>query len=118
MNKKEVSWEKGEKRIFINPDIARECEKLEPEFQALRQLILLRKKHKITQQRLAEKISMRQSHVARLETGEITPTLKVLKRYANGLNQVLTFNIVSREEYYRVNQEGFLHNKTGAPSGI
>jgi transcriptional regulator with XRE-family HTH domain len=68
---------------------------LEPEFQALRQLILLRKKLKITQQKLAEKINMRQSHIARLETGEVTPTLKVLKKYANGLNQVISFNIIS-----------------------
>ncbi len=44
---------------------------------------------------------MRQSHIARLETGEITPTLKILKKYADGLNQVITFSIISREEYYK-----------------
>jgi predicted transcriptional regulator len=101
MNKKEISWAEGEKRILKNPEVAKECERLEPEFQALRQLIQVRKKNKITQQRLAEKINMRQSHIARLETGEITPTLKILKRYADGLNQVITFNIIAQEEFYK-----------------
>jgi len=30
--------------------------------------------------------------------GEITPTLKILKRYADGLNLVITFNIISLDE--------------------
>lgn len=101
MNKKEISWEEGEKRLLQNPEVLKECEKLEPEFQALRELILLRKKFKISQQKLAEIINMRQSHIARLETGEVSPSLKVLKRYANGLNQVISFNIIPQEEYYK-----------------
>ena len=43
---KEISWEEGEKRILKNPEVAKECERSEPEFQALRQLILLRKNTK------------------------------------------------------------------------
>ena len=40
---KEISWEEGEKRILKNPEVAKECKKAEPEFQALRQLILFNK---------------------------------------------------------------------------
>ncbi|HAX18488.1 MAG TPA: hypothetical protein DCY00_07855 [Actinobacteria bacterium] len=101
INKKEISWEEGEKRLLQNHEVLKACEKLEPEFQALRELILLRKKLKISQQKLAEIINMRQSHIARLETGEVSPSLKVLKRYANGLNQVISFNIIPQEEYYK-----------------
>jgi len=99
MNKKEMAWEDAEAQLLENPEVFKESEKLEPEFQALRQLILLRKRNKITQRELAEKINMRQSHIARLESGEITPTLKILKRYADGLNLVITFNIISLDEY-------------------
>ena len=99
MNKKEMAWEDIEVKLLENPEVLKESEKLEPEFQALSQLILLRKRNKITQRELAEKINMRQSHIARLESGEITPTLKILKRYAEGLNLVITFNIISREAY-------------------
>ena len=108
MNKKELSWEEVEAKLLENPEVVKESEKLEPEFQALRKLILLRRRNKITQQDLAEKINMRQSHIARLESGEITPTLKILKRYADGLNLVITFNIVSLEEYTKEN----MHIKT------
>ena len=101
LNPKEISWGEGEKRILKKPEVAKECERLEPEFQALRQLILIRKKNKITQQELAENINMQQSHIARLETGEITPTLKILKRYASGLNQAITFNIIPQKENYK-----------------
>ncbi len=99
MNKKEMAWEDVETQLLENPEVFRESEKLEPEFQALRQLILLRKRNKITQCELAEKINMRQSHIARLESGEIAPTLKILKRYADGLNLVITFNIISLDKY-------------------
>ena len=108
MNKKEISWEEAEAKLFENPEVVKESEKLEPEFQALRKLILLRRRNKITQHDLAEKINMRQSHIARLESGEITPTLKILKRYADGLNLVITFNIISLEEYTKEN----MHIKT------
>ena len=99
MNKKEMAWEDVEAQLLENPEVFKESVKLEPEFQALRQLILLRKRNKITQRELAEKINMRQSHIARLESGEINPTLKILKRYADGLNLVITFNIISLDEY-------------------
>ena len=108
MNKKELSWEEVEAKLLENPEVVKESEKLEPEFQVLRKLILLRRRNKITQHDLAEKINMRQSHIARLESGEITPTLKILKRYADGLNLVITFNIISLEEYTKEN----MHIKT------
>jgi len=99
MNDKELSWENGEKRLLKNAEVVKEIKKLEPEFQALRQLIMIRKKNKITQHGLADKTGMRQSHIARLETGEITPTLKILKLYARGLDFVLTLNILPVYKY-------------------
>ena len=98
---KEISWEEGEKILLQNPELVIERERTEPEFQALRQLILLRKKNKISQQKLAERINMRQSHIARLESGEISPSLIMLKRYAKGLNQVLSLNIIPEKEFYK-----------------
>jgi DNA-binding XRE family transcriptional regulator len=102
---KEIPWEEGEKRILCNPKIVKECEKAEPEFQALRQLILLRKKNKISQQKLAEITNSRQSHIARLETGEITPSIKALKRYARGLGYTFEFNLIpvkNRDDNYTI----------------
>ena len=98
---KEISWEEGEKRILKNPEVAKECEKAEPEFQALRQLILLRRKNKISQQKLAKLINSHQSHIARLETGEVPPSLKALKRYAHGLGYIVKFNFIPVKDSHR-----------------
>ena len=49
---KEISWEEGDKRILKNPKVAKECEKGESEFQALRQSILQRRK--INQKKLSK----------------------------------------------------------------
>lgn len=91
---KEISWEEGEKRILTNPDVVRECEKAEPEFQALRELIFMRKKYKISQQKLAELINGHQSHIARLETGEVPPSVRTLKRYATALGYAIKFSFI------------------------
>ncbi len=97
---KEISWEEGEKRILKNPEVVKECERAEPEFQALRQLILLRKKYNISQQKLAKLTNSHQSHIARLETGEVPPSLKTLKRYAQGLGYAVEFNFIPIEDYH------------------
>ena len=82
---KEISWEEGEKRILTDPEVIKECEKAEPEFQALRRLILLRKERSVSQKQLAVLVNSHQAHIARLETGEVPPSLRALKRYARGL---------------------------------
>ena len=91
---KEISWEEGEKRILNDPEIIKACEKAEPEFQALRRLVLIRKKKLISQEKLAKLINSHQSHIARLETGEVPPSIRALKKYAGGLGFKIEFNIV------------------------
>ena len=91
---KEISWEEGEKIILNDPEVIKECEKAEPEFQALRRLILLRKKKLISQEKLAKLINSHQSHIARLETGEVSPSIRALKRYAEGLGFKIELNFV------------------------
>lgn len=97
---KGISWKEAKKRLLENSEFVLELEKAEPELQALRKLIRLRKQKNISQQVLAERTGMRQSHIARLESGEIRPSIEMLKRYANGLEQVLSLNIVSKEEFF------------------
>jgi DNA-binding XRE family transcriptional regulator len=48
-------------------------------------LIGYRVRHHLTQTRLAERLGMRQPQVARLETGEHTPSLEMLQRLARTL---------------------------------
>lgn len=95
---KGISWREAEKILLQNQEFAAERKRTEPEFQTLRELIILRKKSGISQQRLAEIINSRQSHIARLETGEVPPTLKILKRYADGLGYAIKLSLTPTKE--------------------
>ncbi|MCX6384760.1 MAG: hypothetical protein NTV16_09870 [Actinobacteria bacterium] len=62
---KTISWEEGEKRLLSNFEVLKECQKLEPEFRILRELIYLRKGKRISQEELARLIKIKQSNIAR-----------------------------------------------------
>ena len=96
---KSISWEEGEKILLQDPEFVKERERTEPEFQALRKLVVLRKERKLSQQALADKVKMRQSHIARLESGEVRPSIKILKRYANGLGYTLGIDFIPLKDY-------------------
>ena len=54
-----ISWGEVEKSLLKNYEVAKECEKLEPEFQKLRRLIILRKGKKIIKQELPKLTDMK-----------------------------------------------------------
>ena len=97
-----MSWEEGEKRLLSNFEVLKECQKLEPEFRILRELIYLRKEKRISQEELAKLIKIKQSNIARLERGESTPTFKILQKYAEGLGQFINMEIIPKERYFKL----------------
>ena len=56
---KRISWKEVEKSLLKNHKVVKECEKLEPEFQKLRRLIILRKGKKIIKQELPKLTDMK-----------------------------------------------------------
>jgi len=93
---KKVSWEDVEKELLEDPEVAKECANLEPEYQIIRQLILLRKEKKITQKEFAELIGDSQPNISRLESGRYNPTLAKLKKIADCLDRKLEIKFVSK----------------------
>ena len=93
---KKVSWEEVEKELLVDPEVARECANLEPEYQILKQLIPLRKEKKITQKEFAELIGDSQPNISRLESGSYNPTLAKLKKIADCLDKKLEIKFVSK----------------------
>ena len=57
------------------------------------QIIQLRKKQKITQLELAEKIGTTQSNIARMESGKQNFTVDILSKVAQALNKELKISI-------------------------
>jgi predicted transcriptional regulator len=77
-----------------NPEFAAAYEALEPQYQIARAIIAARLESGMTQAELAEKVSLSQSNISRLESGTFNPTVQTLEKVAAGLGKKLEFNFV------------------------
>ena len=73
-----------------------EWEALEPERQIIRAMIDGREAEGLTQKQLANKTGIAQADISRLENGTANPSLKTLKRLADGLNMTLSVQFQKR----------------------
>lgn len=73
------------KDLFKKPGFREAYEELGPEFQIIRALALARMKKGMTQRKLAAKIGITQSALARFESGRVDPGLEFLKKVTAGL---------------------------------
>lgn len=86
-----IPFEKIRREWMRDPEIRREYEKLEPEFQIARALIDARVKKKMTQAEIARKAGTKQPVISRLEGAVGSPSLSLIKRIADVLNLRLIF---------------------------
>jgi HTH-type transcriptional regulator/antitoxin HipB len=73
------------KEAFKKPGVRKAYIELQPELQIIRKLALARAQKGFSQRKLAQKIGITQSALARFETGGINPTLSFLQKITNGL---------------------------------
>lgn len=90
--KKLDEWEDFKKELLSDPEVKKEYDRLQPEFEIISQLIELRAKKKLTQKALAKKLGTKQSAIARLESGRGNPTLEFLQKTAKALNKKLVIS--------------------------
>ena len=82
------------KESLKNPEFKRVYDSLELEYKLIDAIIEQRIKHGLTQKQLAEKVGMKQSAIARFESGNCNPTLSFLKKLASALGMKLTATVV------------------------
>ncbi len=63
----------------------------------IKELVEYRKKHKITQQNVAEKSGIMRSNIARLESMKSEPSMDILSRYANALGMDIKISLVKKK---------------------
>ena len=85
-------WDEVKKELLSDPEVKKEYDKLQPEYEIISQLIELRAKKKLTQKALAKKLGTKQSAIARLESGRCNPTLEFLQKTADALGKKLTIS--------------------------
>ncbi len=77
-----------------DPEFRAEWEVLEPERQIMRAMVEGRAERDVTQKELAEVTGITQADISRLENGTANPSLRTLKRLANGLGMRLKLEFV------------------------
>lgn len=82
------------KQLLQNEEVMAEYERLEPEYQVVRAIVAARQEQHITQQELADRTGIDRSDISKLENGSANPSLRTLKRLADGLGMQLQINFV------------------------
>ncbi len=86
-------WEDLEKELLSDPETKKEYDRLAPRYAVISNLIEARLKRGLTQGELAEKIGTKQSAIARLEGGNVNPSLEFLQKIAQALGSKLIIQV-------------------------
>ena len=79
-----------------DPEFCREWEAQEPERQIMHAILEGRQNRNLTQEQLAEVTGINQANISRLENGTANPSLRTLKRLAEGMGMELKLEFVPR----------------------
>ncbi len=79
-------------RFMEKPAFRKEYARADEEYALIEAMLRARTAAKLTRAELAERLGMTRSAVARLENGQVSPSLKTLRRYAEATGTKLTVN--------------------------
>jgi len=91
-----MEWEEFKKELLKDPEFKKEYEKLEPEYKIIRQILSLRRKKNLTQEQLAKLTGVKQSSIARIESGRHNTSLRLLEKIAEALDTELDIRFISK----------------------
>jgi predicted transcriptional regulator len=83
------------KRLMENPKFRKEYEKADAEFSIIEALIHARAAARLSQAEVARRIGTTQSAIARLEAGNVAPTIPTLRRYAEATGTKLRIELLA-----------------------
>lgn len=88
-----ANWSEVKVRLMKNPQVVKELEKNEVEYQLIRDIIKSRIEKNMTQKQLAEMVGTKQSNISRLESGEYNPSIGLLKKVAKAVDKELSVSL-------------------------
>lgn len=89
-----INWDSVRDEILADSEVKAEYDALAPEFELARAVIALRDEVGLTQREFAERVGMKQSQLARIESGKQTPKLKTLAKLAAAAGYEVEVNLV------------------------
>ncbi len=98
--KKRPTFEKSKEKALKDPEFRAEYERLQPEYDLIRQLLRMRKKSGLSQEQLARKMGTKKPNISRLESPSAahSPTIKTLQKYAAATGYELQIKFKPVEE--------------------
>ena len=74
---------------LIDEEFKKEWDDIQPEMDVIRAMVDARISQNLTQKELAERTGINQADISKLENGTRNPSLKLLKRLADGMGMTL-----------------------------
>lgn len=84
-----TNWDSYRQKLLKDPEFRKLYEETQPEFEIAKSIIRARIENKITQKELAKRMNTTQSVISRLEQGNTSPSIALLKKVAAALNTTL-----------------------------
>lgn len=86
-------WKDLKEELLSDPKVKKEYDRLTPRYAVISELISARLNKGLTQKDVAEKLGTRQSAIARLESGNVNPSLEFLQKLAQVMGYKLTVHL-------------------------
>ncbi len=87
-------YEEYKKKALQNPEVKKEYDALEPEYDIIQAMIDARKEQNLTQKELSARTGITQADISRIEKGTRNPSLEMMKRLAQGLGMQLKVEFI------------------------
>ncbi len=95
MSDNTISWDDLRADVLADPTVKAEYEALEAEFSIASQVIAIRATTGLTQREFAEMVGMKQSQLARIESGKQIPKLETLAKLAAAAGYRVEVNFIA-----------------------
>ena len=89
-----MTFEELKKEVLSDPEVKKEYDALEPEYQLILAMLELRSEQKLTQQELADRTGVNRSDISKIENGNANPSLKTMKRLAAAMGKRVHISFV------------------------
>ncbi|MGL4503405.1 MAG: helix-turn-helix domain-containing protein [Planktothrix sp.] len=101
MSHKPITWDSIRDRVLANPEVKAEYDALEAEFELASRAIAIRASTGLTQREFAERVGMKQSQIARIESGTQIPKLETLAKLAAAAGYAVEVNFIPIQDNSR-----------------
>ena len=108
MKQQPIPWESIRDRVLANLEVKAEYDALEDEFERANRAIAIRASTGLNQREFAERVGMKRSQIAQIESGKSIPKLETLEKLATAAGYAGEVNFIPLVENVQPREREFL----------